>query len=80
MSMDNRFERARLNEWLRTIATTEDDELDCDAFLAAGEKLIAAATRGEDVRAILPDLALHVDHCPDCREWYEAVVSLAETQ
>jgi hypothetical protein len=35
---------------------TEDDELDCDAFLAAGESLIAAATRGDDVRPYSPIL------------------------
>jgi hypothetical protein len=36
-------------------------------IVVAGEQLIAAGTRGEDLRAVLPDLVLHLEHCPDCR-------------
>jgi hypothetical protein len=73
--MDNQFEPARLSEWLRSIATTEDDEVDCDALAAAAEQLIAAGIRGEDLRAVLPALALHLEHCPDCRELYETAIA-----
>ena len=75
--MDNRFEPARLSEWLHSIATTQEDEVDCDALAEVAERLVAAGTRGEDLRAILPDLALHLEHCPDCREWYETLLALS---
>ncbi len=75
--MDNQFEPARLSEWLRTIATTEDDEVDCDAFAAAAEQLIAVGTRGDDLRAVLPELALHLEHCPDCRDLYETAIAFS---
>jgi hypothetical protein len=75
--MDNQFDPARLSEWLRSIATTEDDEMDCDAIIEAAESLIASAARGDDVRIVLPDLALHLDHCPDCREFYETLVAFS---
>jgi predicted anti-sigma-YlaC factor YlaD len=75
--MDNQFEPARLSEWLHTITTTEDDEVDCDALAVAAEQLIAAGTRGDDLRAVLPDLTLHLEHCPDCREWYETLIAFS---
>jgi hypothetical protein len=78
--MVNQFEPARLSEWLRSIATTEDDEVDCDAIMVAAEALVAAGTRGDDLHAVLPDLALHLDHCPDCREWYETLLALSASE
>jgi predicted anti-sigma-YlaC factor YlaD len=75
--MNTRFDPARLSEWLRAIATTEDDEVDCDGLMQAAESLVAAGTRGEDLRLALPHLALHLDHCPDCREWYDTLVAFA---
>lgn len=78
--MDTSFDPARLSDWLRSIATTEDDEVDCDALMQAAESLVAAGTRGDDVRAVLPELALHLDHCPDCRDWYDTLVAFARTE
>jgi hypothetical protein len=75
--MESRFEPARLSDWLRSIATTEDHEVDCDALAEAAERLLAAGTRGNDLRAVLPDLAVHLEHCPDCREWYETLLALS---
>lgn len=71
--MDNK----RVGEWLATVTTTEDEEIDCDALGAVIEKVVEAAAGGEDVRALLPEIALHLDHCPDCRDWYETLLSLA---
>ena len=78
--MNTRFDPVRLSEWLRTIATTEDDEVDCDALMQAAEGLVATGTRGDDVRVVLPHLALHLDHCPDCREWYDTLVAFARAE
>jgi hypothetical protein len=75
--MTNQFEPARPGEWLRSIATTEDDEVDCDALAQAAERLVAAGTRGDDVRAVLPDLGVHLEHCPDCRDWYETLMAFS---
>jgi hypothetical protein len=75
--MTNQFEPARLNEWLRSIASTEDDEVDCDALVEAAEQLMQAGTRGADLRVVLPHLAVHLEHCPECREWYDTIVELS---
>jgi hypothetical protein len=75
--MDNQFDPARLSEWLRSIATTEDEEVNCDDVVEAAERLVAIGARGEDLRAVLPDFAVHLHHCPDCREWYDTLVALS---
>ena len=78
--MNTHFDPARLGEWLHTIATTEDGEVDCDALMQAAEEVVATGTRGDDLRAVLPELALHLDHCPDCREWYDTLVAFARSE
>jgi hypothetical protein len=78
--MTNQFESARLSEWLRSIATTEDDEVDCDALWQSAERLITSGTRGDDLRQVLPELALHLEHCPDCRELYETLMAFSRVE
>jgi hypothetical protein len=70
-------EPAPLHEWLRVIMDTRDDEVNCDAMAEAMPSVVEAAARGEDLTALLPELAVHLDHCPDCRDWYEALMELA---
>ena len=72
------FDAKRLSEWLEDIATTEDDEVDCEAMAEMFMTVIEASTRGEDFRDSLPHIALHLDHCPDCREFYETLVEIAK--
>jgi len=70
----------RLNEWLRVISTTEEDEIDCGALFEIVEEVVEAAASGADVRQVLPHVATHLDHCPDCRDWYETLVALSKEQ
>jgi hypothetical protein len=64
----------RLEEWLRAISTTEPEEIDCDALSEVIEEAVEAAAAGADVRSLLPSVAVHLDHCPDCRDWYDTLV------
>lgn len=70
------IDNKRITEWLATVATTEDEEIDCDALGAVIEKVVEAAAGGADVRVVLPEISLHLDHCPDCRDWYETLLAL----
>lgn len=69
------LDRERLERMLRSILTTETEELDCDALVDAMDKIVELATAGEDVRSLLPDMALHLDHCPDCRDQYDTLTA-----
>jgi hypothetical protein len=76
--MTANFDARRLSEWIEDIATTQDDEVDCEAMAEMFMTVIEASARGEDFRAALPHIALHLDHCPDCREFYETLVEIAK--
>ena len=65
----------RLIECLNTVTT---DEIDCDCGHANinFDCLAEMAVEGVDIHTILPDVATHIEHCADCREEYEALVSI----
>ncbi len=64
----------RLEEWLQAISTTEAEEIDCDALSEVIDEVVEAAAAGADVRSLLPGVAVHLDHCPDCRDSYETLL------
>jgi hypothetical protein len=66
-----------LSEWLRDIATTEDDEIDCREAVEAIAAAVELAAAGHDIRSLLPNIAVHLDHCLNCRELFDALVALA---
>lgn len=69
---------ARLNQWLEAVATTGDEELDCDSVFELMDRAVELAASGQDVHALLPGIALHLDHCPDCRDQYETLTAFWE--
>jgi predicted anti-sigma-YlaC factor YlaD len=71
------FDPANLSEWLRVVMTTEDEEINCDAMAEVIPSVVEAGARGEDIAALLPEISLHLDHCPDCRDWYQTLVEIA---
>jgi hypothetical protein len=77
MAMEDQFARERLQKWLNDIVSTEPEEVDCVALEDMLEQLVAIGASGQDVREVLPRIALHLDHCPECGEWYETIVALA---
>ena len=76
--MEQRFDRERLRKWLADIASTEDEEVDCQALEDVLESVVATAESGQSIGELLPDLAVHMAHCPECAECYETLVTLAQ--
>ena len=66
----------RLRWWLSAFETTQPEELDCDTVFEALDVVVEAAARGEDVRALFPAIALHLQHCPSCQDLYQSLVAL----
>lgn len=75
---EDRDMNVMLERWLKAIAMTEDDEMDCDSLFEVMDKAAELAKSGKDVRVLLPQIGVHVDRCPDCREIYDSLEALAK--
>lgn len=69
------IEPNRLSVWMRMISTTADEEMDCDRLVEVAEQAVEAAASGADVRELLPLFALHLDHCADCKDYFDTLVA-----
>lgn len=54
--------------------------LTCDQVFNLIDQYAERAARGEDVAHLMPLVAAHLDMCPDCREHYEALARVLESQ
>lgn len=61
---------------LRMLANTEPNELDCQEAFALLDEFVEMQARGEDAAQYLPLVYEHLKICGDCREEYEALLSL----
>jgi hypothetical protein len=61
---------------------TDDPEsmLTCDQVFDLIDQYAERAARGEEVAHLMPLVAAHLDMCPDCREHYEALERVLESQ
>ena len=73
MMMDEQADPQRLSNWLAELASTEPEEIDCDALTEALEAIAAVADSTLDIRDVLPSVAVHMEHCPECRDVYESL-------
>jgi hypothetical protein len=65
---------------LQMIENTQDSELTCDEVLDLLDQYAEMALRGEDVTAFFPLVKHHLEMCPDCKEEFEALMRILETQ
>ena len=72
------MERLRWN--LQVIGTTEAVELDCDTVFELLEAVVEQAAAGTDVRGLFPDIMIHLDHCPGCRDLFDTLVVFVESE
>lgn len=56
------------------IATTTDDEIDCDKAFELMHQYADLVDSGQDAGALLPAVKKHIEHCKDCREELEALL------
>ena len=65
----------RLSAWMTMISTTAEEEMDCDRLVEVAEQAVEAAAGGADIRQLIPLFALHLDHCEDCRDYFDTLVA-----
>jgi len=67
-----------MQEMLRSLAMTEEREIACDEVYAVLDEFVEAVQRGENPLIFMPLVRQHLDMCPDCREEYEALLSMLQ--
>jgi hypothetical protein len=54
--------------------------LTCDQVFDLIDQYTERTARGEDVAHLMPLVVAHLDICPDCREHFEALERVLESQ
>jgi hypothetical protein len=67
----------RLSWWLGTVATTQPEEVDCDALFELLDMLVETARGGGVMAELFPAIAVHLEHCPSCRDLFDTLLALA---
>jgi hypothetical protein len=57
-----------------------DAMLTCDQIFELIDLYAERAAHGEDVAHLMPLVAAHLDMCPDCREYYEALERVLQAE
>ncbi len=65
---------------LSFLADDPEAMLTCDQVFELIDQYAERAARGEDVTHLMPLVAAHLERCPDCREHYEALKRVLESQ
>ncbi len=58
------------------LTESQDDILNCDQVFELLDQFCERAALGEDVAHLMPLVQMHLDHCPGCREQYEALMQI----
>lgn len=66
--------REQLEALLEAVLNTEEEEVDCDGFLARASELLEALDEDDDVSGDLAAVSQHLAVCPECREEFDALV------
>ncbi len=65
---------------LGMLAATEEEEIGCDEVFDLLDRFVDLKAAGEDPSAYLPLVGQHLKICPDCREEYEALLSMVSME
>ncbi len=65
---------AMLTRLLRQVGQTQAREIACDEAYRFMDRFAESVTRGEEAGRFMPLVQQHLDHCPDCREEFDALL------
>ena len=67
-----------LRKLLKAVEQTQEVEYSCEEVYHLLDQYTEAVQRGEDAAQVMPLVKHHLDMCPDCREEFEALLSVLE--
>ncbi|NOZ49272.1 MAG: hypothetical protein GXP37_04390 [Chloroflexi bacterium] len=65
-----------IQKLLRMLALTRERELTCDEVFDLMDYYTELEQAGENVQALMPQVAHHLQICPECREECEALLAV----
>ena len=68
-------DRDRFRQLMTVIASTHEDEMNCDECFEMLGRFAELAMSGAPASEVLPLVQDHLDRCPACREEYEALLA-----
>lgn len=63
---------------LDAVFATQPAEIGCDECYAQLDRFVEMELAGKEAAAALPLVQVHLDHCQDCREEYEALLEILQ--
>ncbi len=63
---------------LEAIITTQEHEITCSECFELLDEYVELLQSGADPAAYFPQVANHLDHCPDCDEECQALLSVLQ--
>lgn len=67
-----------IKNMLRKIGQTQEIELTCGETFDLLDQYAEMVMNGEDVTQLMPLVKLHLDMCPDCRDEFEALLTVLQ--
>jgi hypothetical protein len=66
----------KLKQMVRNVVTARPDEIGCDACFETLDRFVEMTLAGKDAAQAMPLVADHLSRCRDCREEFEALLSV----
>lgn len=70
----------KLAELLALVADTCDDEIDCDEFLSRIAGYVEQIAEDPELGREFLSIARHLQICPECKEEFEALLKLHQSE
>jgi hypothetical protein len=70
----------RLKALINCLSSTQENEADCMEFDTEVDCLAEMIAAGAPASVIKPKIAAHIEHSPDCREEFDALVAILKAE
>jgi hypothetical protein len=77
--MKSKLEPTEIKRLVREVLTTRPDEVGCDECLEQLDHFVEMTLDGQDASGAMPLVQHHLENCDNCREEFEALLSVLRT-
>ena len=77
--MKPKVESESIKQLVRDVMATRPDEIGCDRCMQQLDRFVEMELAGKDAGSAMPLVEHHLRQCQDCREEFEALLSVLRT-